>query len=453
MNDGEEELGNKRLKFDENTINEMTDDFKNGVIYDIMCKKYKCSQTTILQRMQENDNYKSLLKERKNNRYQHMKDSYIKDRLHVTKLNNQGCEMTVIEYYSSDDIVVQFNDKLKTKRHCTWSCFERGEVKNENYRLYEENISIEGFKMRIVKYIKYSDIIVEFQDKYKSLVHTSYSRFLDGHVKNPRNGIKYEREGVKRYNKNGELMKCIEYINATKILVEFQDKYKKVVITSWKSFDTGSVKNPCAKTVFNVGITDNIRPTSVKINNITSSTKEYSTWHSMLNRSFSKITVTHYPAYQNVTCCEEWLYYPNFYDWLYSQENFEQWRNGERWALDKDILIKGNKIYSPKTCCLVPPHVNSLFTKCNVNRGSLPIGVYFDNNSKTYRASYIYGKEHNTSKITAYSYPTPEDAFYLGYKPTKEAYIKRIAQEEFNKGNITECCYDAMMNYEVEITD
>ena len=50
-------------------------------------------------------------------------------------------------------------------------------------------------------------------------------------------------------------------------------------------------------------------------------------------------------------------------------------------------------------------------------------------------------------------YSTPENAFYLGYKPFKEDIIKRVAQIEYDNGNITEECYKAMMNYEVEITD
>lgn len=48
---------------------------------------------------------------------------------------------------------------------------------------------------------------------------------------------------------------------------------------------------------------------------------------------------------------------------------------------------------------------------------------------------------------------TPEQAFYFGYKPYKETIIKQVAQEEYDKGNITEKCYEAMMNYEVEIDD
>jgi hypothetical protein len=50
------------------------------------------------------------------------------------------------------------------------------------------------------------------------------------------------------------------------------------------------------------------------------------------------------------------------------------------------------------------------------------------------------------------TYPTPEKAFYA-YKQYKEKLIKQVAQIEFDNGNITKECYEAMMNYEVEITD
>ena len=39
------------------------------------------------------------------------------------------------------------------------------------------------------------------------------------------------------------------------------------------------------------------------------------------------------------------------------------------------------------------------------------------------------------------------------YKIRKENTIKQVAKEEYDKGNITKRCYDAMMKYKVEITD
>lgn len=125
---------------------------------------------------------------------------------------------------------------------------------------------------------------------------------------------------------------------------------------------------------------------------------------------------------------------------------FDKWFNGELWAVDKDILVKGNKVYSPETCCLVPANVNALFVKRDKSRGELPIGV--TKHRKKYRASISI----NRKQIILPVRNTLEEAF-LDYKNTKEEHIKKIAQDEYKKGNITEKCYEIMMNYEVEITD
>ena len=168
----------------------------------------------------------------------------------------------------------------------------------------------------------------------------------------------------------------------------------------------------------------------------------------MLQRCYDNIYRRTRPTYQDVTCCNEWLLYENFYEWLHLQENFGKWLNGEKWELDKDILVKGNKIYSPETCCLVPHNVNCLFLKSDASRGNLPIGVHKNRNAYecscrdplTDKDGYI-GQSH-----------TIEEAFQI-YKNYKENLIKQIAQIEYDKKNITKECYDAMMRYEVEITD
>lgn len=52
--------------------------------------------------------------------------------------------------------------------------------------------------------------------------------------------------------------------------------------------------------------------------------------------------------YTGCTVCEEWLNYSNFKVW-YGQNGIK----GMALDLDKDILFKGNKVYSPETCCFV----------------------------------------------------------------------------------------------------
>lgn len=301
--------------------------------------------------------------------------------------------------------------------------------------------------MKIIKYNSVRDVIVQFQDEWKECKKVTWQQFCNGEVRNPH--IDKSREGIIKTNFQNSEMKIIKYISATNILVEFQDKYHYKRKATWQEFNNGSIKNLYFPTVCGVGIVGEKYPTCIDEIDL----KEYTTWRGMLRRCYDGKHKMHNPAYKDVTCCDEWLLYEIFYEWLHSQENFDKWYNNDKWALDKDILIKGNKIYSPNTCCLVPIYINSLFTKNNAVRGNLPIGVRKDEKRQGYSANIIYGMENNRAKNTVHCYPTPEDAFYLGYKPSKENYIKRVAQEEYNKGNITKKCYEAMMNYQVEITD
>ena len=252
------------------------------------------------------------------------------------------------------------------------------------------------------------------------------------------------RLGEENVNHQGCLMKIINYNRVDDILVEFQDEYKGIVHTQYKSFVKGNVKNPYHPMVLGVGTIGSRYP--AKVDN--EETEEYQAWKGMIYRCFDKNTKKRQPTYKDVTCCKEWLLFENFYEWLHEQENFNKLHNKSKWNVDKDILIKGNKIYSPKTCCLVPMNVNSLFIKKDNYRGDLPIGVKHSHKSFMARCS------NPITGVREYlgSYSTPFKAF-IAYKNYKEDLIKQIARIEYNKGNITERCCNAMMNYEVEITD
>lgn len=241
-------------------------------------------------------------------------------------------------------------------------------------------------------------------------------------------------------------MKIVEYIDNRNIVVEFQDEYKAKVRTSYGNFKRGIVRNPYYPTVYGVGISGSKYP--IVENNRPA--KEYDTWRSILGRCFDENIKKKQPTYTNVTCCDEWLNYETFYDWLHSQPNFDKWYNGKRWAVDKDILVKGSKIYSPETCCLIPQNVNCLFLKREAERGEYPIGVRY-RNDEGFIAVCRNPFTDKSEELGSYS--TPENAFYFGYKPYKEKIIKQVAQTEFDKGNITKECYGVMMNYKVEITD
>lgn len=253
-----------------------------------------------------------------------------------------------------------------------------------------------------------------------------------------------DRLGEERINYQGCLMKIVEYNSANDMVVEFQDDNNAKVNTYYHNFTVGRVKNPYYPSVYGVGIVGNKYVSSIN----RSHTKEYETWVSMLKRCFNKKIKKKQPTYKDVVCCDEWLFFENFYEWLHNQNNFDKWYNGERWCLDKDILFKGNKTYSPDTCCLVPNSVNVLFTKRKSKRGNLPIGVVKHNNLFRAECSSVFEKYHKYLGI----YETPQKAFDV-YKKYKEDLIKQIAKIEYEKANITDKCYNAMMNYKVEITD
>ena len=117
-------------------------------------------------------------------------------------------------------------------------------------------------------------------------------------------------------------------------------------------------------------------------------------------------------------------------------------------ALDKDILIKGNKVYSQENCVFVPQRINSLFVKNDANRNNL-IGVYYEN-SKNYKKKYKIKIKVNNKRKYIGRFNTKIEAFN-SYKQSKEQYIKQVAEEY--KDKIPKKLYEAMYNYKVEITD
>lgn len=87
--------------------------------------------------------------------------------------------------------------------------------------------------------------------------------------------------------------------------------------------------------------------------------------------------------------------FQSFTEWCQSQPGYFLHNGGKPWCLDKDILVPGNKIYSPETCCFVPEFINVLFVnKINTTKHNLPLGV--SPHLKKYRArcSTMKGRLH-----------------------------------------------------------
>ena len=257
---------------------------------------------------------------------------------------------------------------------------------------------------------------------------------------------KINRIGEKRYNNQNCLMKIVKYIDANNIIVEFQDEFKAKVHGAYREFNEGNIKNPYYPSVCGVGVIGNKYPISIKGKH----TKEYKLWYNIIKRccDINEKQRSKSITYKDIVCCDEWLYYENFYEWLHSQPNFNKWIKEDKWDIDKDVLVKGNKIYSPITCCLMPNNVNLLFINRTNHRGKLPIGVHKNNNKFSASCMNPFTKR----RIHIGTYDTIDEAF-LAYKQYKENIIKQVAHIEYNNGNITKQCHEAMMAYKVEITD
>lgn len=254
------------------------------------------------------------------------------------------------------------------------------------------------------------------------------------------NKIKDDRLGKINYNKHGDKMKIIKYNSAEDIIVQFENGFK--IKTAYKCFKKGEVTNVYDKTVYNVGYLGE---------GIHKGNKKYGycfiIWASMLERCYNKKKQQKCPTYTKCTVYEEWHNFQNFAQWF--DENYYT-INNEKMSLDKDILYKGNKIYSPKTCIFVPQRINTLFIKCDAARGKYPIGVNYHKRLNKYQSRCsILDNNKNKRKHLGY-FDTPEEAFYA-YKEFKEKYIKQIADEY--KDKIPQKLYNAMYKYEVEITD
>jgi hypothetical protein len=240
-------------------------------------------------------------------------------------------------------------------------------------------------------------------------------------------------------NNQGDRMIIEKYINYEDVLIRFMD-YGNFVSVRYDNLVRGKVSNPYHRSVFGVGYLGEgkyKRTINGEISNI------YSRWSKMIRRCYDENLHQKHPTYKDCSVYSQWHDFQNFAIW--HEDNYYQIK-GERMELDKDILVKGNKQYSPDTCIFVPHNINTLFVKANAIRGSYPIGVSWNKEKRKFESNYF-----NRGKRIKLGYFNSVDDAFNTYKEHKENLIKQIANDY--KLNIPEKLYIAMMNYRVEITD
>ena len=120
-----------------------------------------------------------------------------------------------------------------------------------------------------------------------------------------------------------------------------------------------------------VGINDASYPVQVKVSGRWAWCPFYAKWVGMILRCYSEKVHEKSPTYIGCDVCEEWLTFSNFRSWMETQ-------NWQGKHLDKDIIIKGNKTYSPEACAFVTRKTNNFINSKDSSRGAYPIGVYWN---------------------------------------------------------------------------
>lgn len=146
----------------------------------------------------------------------------------------------------------------------------------------------------------------------------------------------------------------------------------------------------------------------------------YTRWVAMLKVCYSPAVHERIASYRGCTICEDWKTFSNFRRWMLQQ-------NWQGRHLDKDILLPGNKVYSPDTCFFVPVEINNLLSASaatipTFNASSLPTGVFKPAKASSYCAKISkFGQT-----IYLGSFDTPERA-YEAFRKAKGRYLLQLA--------------------------
>ena len=240
-----------------------------------------------------------------------------------------------------------------------------------------------------------------------------------------KNKLKYENT-VFKTNMCGDCI-VVEYRGAKDVTVRFEDTGFETTVAMY-SLQKGEVKDRLKPSFYGVGV---VGEAFVKNDQM------YNTWMCMLNRCYGATHTKKNSPYKDCSVSENFKYYPYFKEWCNKQIGF----GNKGWALDKDILVKGNRVYSEDTCCLVPAEINSLLTRYTKESDTCK-GVYYNKKLGKFSA-HLLGKYIGL-------FTTELEAFQV-YKQAKEAYIKEVANKW--KDQIDNRVYEALMNWGVSIDD
>ena len=218
---------------------------------------------------------------------------------------------------------------------------------------------------------------------------------------------------IHKTTNNGNII-IIEYLNTNNVAVKFVGYAHKVTTTA-NCIRIGKVKNFMLPVVCTVGFTGLGNYSKLK------DKKAYQTWNGMLERCYSKKSLIKNPTYNECSVCIDWHNFQTFAKWFYECSGYIDGMH-----LDKDIILQGNKVYSPSMCVFVSQEVNTLLVDRKAKRGSCMLGVSKINNRYMAQCNTGKGKQKNLGTFTT------ENAAHKAYKDCKYMIIRKIAEQQSN---------------------
>lgn len=238
--------------------------------------------------------------------------------------------------------------------------------------------------------------------------------------------------GTQFQTKKGGACTVISYVNNKNVLVMFEDG--TLVNCRSGNLTRGMVSNPNKPSVFGVGVCD--------MDNIDcENNKKYQLWYSILRRAYSDVYHQGKPTYKDVEVCDRWKRFSKFSEDIEKIPFFDKSLTSG-YELDKDILVKGNRIYSPTTVCFVPRSINIIFKTPKNNQTKLPVGVTFNKRLNKYVAC-LNGYNEKSNHIGVFE--TVEEA-HERYVLEKKKHLVNLL--DLYENEIEYKVYQALLNWD-----
>lgn len=353
---------------------------------------------------------------------------------------HDGDVVEIVEIYTTEKIRVKWlsDDAEAIKglsvlqkghnRHPTKNKAKQGDIyKTNNYG-----------DVVVVEFVNATNVLVRFDDG--TTIKTTMSSLSLGNLAHPTRSVRLGQEYVTNSGWKGVVT---EYKDALNVLVKWQDGSE-----SWHPSShilSGSIKPLMQPSLEGIGYfgVGRFVPYSYSSGEHAPE-KIYAYWSRMINRCYNEkeMMKSKGKSYIDKFVRDDWHNFQSFVEWALTQPNW----HFHGFELDKDLLVKGNKVYSQDACCFLPQEVNSFLAERadgEYGKGVNRISPKTPNSKEGFIARCFVGDER---KYLGF-FSKPEEAF-AAYKKCKEDYAKVLAEKR--RDQLTNAAYNALMSFTVE---